>query len=270
MPLPRQSVLDPASPVDRRTFLTTIAAPAVAAAVACNSSKAQSPPEGGSEHLTARPSAPSQSVSPGLQQLGLGTGLRDGLMFVPSTYSPSQPLPLMVLLHGAGGSAQNWFGSYQARAEAAKFILLAPDSRAPTWDLVYDPFSVDVDFIDRALRHVFAHCAVASGKIALAGFSDGASYALSLGLANGDLFDHIVAYSPGFFTDSTRRGKPKLYFTHGVNDTILPIDLTSRQLVPRFRNEGYDVQLVEFDGNHEVPQAVSDGAFNWLKAAYNA
>ncbi len=30
------------------------------------------------------------------------------------------------------------------------------------------------------------------------GFSDGASYALSLGVPNGDLFTHIVAFSPGF------------------------------------------------------------------------
>ena len=30
------------------------------------------------------------------------------------------------------------------------------------------------------------------------GFSDGASYALSLGAANGDLFTHIAAFSPGF------------------------------------------------------------------------
>lgn len=269
MPLSRQLDFDHSSALSRRTFLSTLAGPAVAAAVACNSSNAQSPPPGGREHLTARPSAPSRTATPGLHPLGIGTGLRDGLMFVPSTYTPSEPLPLMVLLHGAGGNAQNWFGSYQARAEAARFILLAPDSRAPTWDLVYDAFSVDVAFMDQALTYVFDRCSVASGHIALAGFSDGASYALSLGLANGDLFDHIVAYSPGFFTDSTRRGKPKIYVTHGVNDTILPIDLTSRELVPRFRNEGYDVEFIEFQGNHEVPQAISDGAFNWLKAAYD-
>jgi predicted esterase len=268
MPLSRQLDGDHSSTLSRRSFLSTLAGPAVAAAVACNSSSAQSPPPGGREHLTARPSSPTQSATPGLQALGLGTGTRDGRMFVPSTYSPSEPLPLLVLLHGAGGSSANWFGSYTARAEAARFILLAPDSRAPTWDLVYDPFSVDVDFMDRALRHVFERCAVANGHIALAGFSDGASYALSLGLANGDLFDHIVAYSPGFFTDSTRRGKPKLYVTHGINDSILPIDLTSRELVPRFRNEGYDVSFIEFEGSHEVPQAISDGAFSWLRAAY--
>ena len=35
-------------------------------------------------------------------------------------------------------------------------------------------------------------------RVCASGFSDGASYALSLGAANGDLFTHIAAFSPGF------------------------------------------------------------------------
>jgi phospholipase/carboxylesterase len=34
--------------------------------------------------------------------------------------------------------------------------------------------------------------------VALGGFSDGASYALSLDLTNGDLFASLIAFSPGF------------------------------------------------------------------------
>jgi predicted esterase len=34
--------------------------------------------------------------------------------------------------------------------------------------------------------------------LAVSGFSDGASYALSIGPANGDLFTHVMAFSPGF------------------------------------------------------------------------
>ncbi|MGZ4788523.1 MAG: hypothetical protein ACXVZX_08375 [Terriglobales bacterium] len=35
-------------------------------------------------------------------------------------------------------------------------------------------------------------------RIAIGGFSDGASYALTIGITNGRLFTHIVAFSPGF------------------------------------------------------------------------
>ena len=34
-------------------------------------------------------------------------------------------------------------------------------------------------------------------RIAMAGFSDGASYSLSVGLANGDLFSAVFGFSPG-------------------------------------------------------------------------
>ena len=52
--------------------------------------------------------------------------------------------------------------------------------------------------MDQAVHHVFERYSIDPGRIGLAGFSDGASYALSLGVANGDLFTHIMAFSPGF------------------------------------------------------------------------
>ncbi|MFN8574789.1 MAG: hypothetical protein U0132_22230 [Gemmatimonadaceae bacterium] len=258
------------TPIDRREFIANFGAVATVASVACRSSSA-APVVPGAEHLTARVSAPTEQAATGLHPLGLGTSTsgRDGVLFVPTSYVATQPLPLVVLLHGAGGSSANWFGSYAARAEAGKFILLAPDSRFTTWDTSLGAsFSLDVPFIDLALRETFKKCAVDASKIALAGFSDGASYALSVGLANGDLFDRVIAYSPGYFVDSTRRGKPRLFFSHGTGDSVLPIDRASRTLVPRFRNEGYTVEYVEFAGGHEVPAAISDQAFSWLKTGW--
>lgn len=60
-------------------------------------------------------------------------------------------------------------------------ILLAPDSRGRTWDFILGDYGPDVRFIDRALDHVFKRYNVHPGHIGIAGFSDGASYALSLG-----------------------------------------------------------------------------------------
>lgn len=53
-------------------------------------------------------------------------------------------------------------------------------------------------FIDSALASVFRRCNVDAGRIIIAGFPDGASFALPLGLVNGDLFRKVVAFSPGF------------------------------------------------------------------------
>ena len=251
----------------RRRFLRTIAAAGAGGLVACKLSGDPLDDFEGQERLASRVKAPTASITPGLHPLGIGAG-RDALLHVPASYQASEPLPLVVLLHGAGGTALNWFGSYGARGDANRFLMLAPESRSATWDVVSGTFSWDVQFIDVALAWTFQHCAVDAGKIALAGFSDGASYALSLGVANGDLFDRVIAYSPGFFRGSSVHGQPEMWVSHGTNDGVLPINSTSREIVPYFRGKGYAVEFTEFDGGHEVPATISDAAMGWLGTAW--
>lgn len=144
-------------------------------------------------------------------------------------------------------------------------VLLVPDSRGDTWDAIRGAFGPDVEFIDRALQHVFDRCAIDATRIALAGFSDGASYALSLGISNGDLFSHLIAYSPGFFESvEPLVGKPRVYISHGEADVVLPVTLSRDRIVPTFTNAGYDVTYEEFAGGHEVPAAISESALDWF------
>ena len=145
-------------------------------------------------------------------------------------------------------------------------MLLTPDSRAISWDIVstgrYGP---DVEFIDLALRHTFDRCLIDPQRIALGGFSDGASYALSLGVSNGDLLSHLVAYSPGFLEAiNPIVGKPRVYVSHGTADTILSVRLSRDTIVPRLRDEGYEVTYNEFDGGHELPSEISEAALDWF------
>src|SRR6185437_10263918 len=138
------------------------------------------------------------------------------------------------------------------------------DSRGPTWDVIIGGYGPDVQFIDRALAQTYDTCAIAPKRIAMGGFSDGASYALSLGLTNGDLFSHIIAFSPGFMVPLERRGQPHIFVAHGVNDQILPIDRCGRRVVRALRHAGYDVDYHEFDGPHTVPPEIASGAVTWL------
>jgi phospholipase/carboxylesterase len=105
---------------------------------------------------------------------------------------------------------------------------------------------------------------VDAGRLAVTGFSDGASYALSLGLTNGDLFTHVVAFSPGFMALATRRGKPPVFVSHGTRDGVLPIGVTSRRVVPELESGGYEVRYREFAGPHTVPEAVAREALGWF------
>ena len=97
-----------------------------------------------------------------------------------------------------------------------------------------------------------------------AGYSDGASYALSLGLANGDLFSHVLAFSPGFLAPTGQRESPRIFVSHGIRDGWLPIDSCSRRIVPRLERAGYEVRYRELDGGHVVPPDVACEAASWF------
>ena len=185
---------------------------------------------------------------------------RDGFIYAPR----AGKLPLIVMLHGATGSAKRVIDHYRDAADKFGFIILAPDSRDTTWDVVRGEFGPDVEFIDRALDRVFAQYAIDARHIAVGGFSDGASYALSLGITNGDLFTHVLAFSPGFAVPAARRGSPRFFIAHGTEDEILPIDRASRRMVPRLREAGYTVEYVEFDGPHTVTSEIADRAFRFF------
>jgi phospholipase/carboxylesterase len=165
-------------------------------------------------------------------------------------------------LHGAGGRHSGPVSLLGSYAEAHGFALLVPASRQATWDGILDAFGPDVAFIDRALSHVFDRISVDPTRIIVEGFSDGASYALSLGRANGDLFRRIVAFSPGFVPESSsgQVGRAAIFVSHGRQDRILPIDAASRRIVPALQAEGYAVTYIEFEGGHTVsPDILKQG-----------
>jgi phospholipase/carboxylesterase len=216
------------------------------------------------ERLTARPRrGVVTSLTSGA--LGLGIGGRDGVIQMPSAPSDG-PMPLLVFLHGATQNGAGMLRRVGPAADQAGVAVLAPDSRGTTWDAIRDGFGDDVAFLNRALAHVFERLAVDTARVSLGGFSDGASYAISLGLANGDLFPRIAAFSPGFVISATPQGRPRFFVSHGTSDQILPIDQCSRVIVPRLRSMGYDVTFREFEGRHEMPPDVAGEGLRWIAA----
>ena len=143
-------------------------------------------------------------------------------------------------------------------------MVLAPASRGDTWDAVLGDFGPDAALIDRALAEVFRTVPVDPARVGVAGFSDGASYALGLGLANGDLFGQVVAFSPGLLLHVPRTGRPAVLVTHGDDDAVLPVAETSRRIVPELRDDGYDVTFRKFAGGHEVPPPLAREAVERL------
>ena len=256
----------PGRPIDRRSALRSmssglaalVAAPAILGAKQC----VATPRVEELGRLQTRHSPATERTTPGTYPLGLDKE-RDGLLYLPPQYSHGTPIPLVLLLHGAGGSGARVAQRFKQYADDLGIAFVAPDSRTVSWDRA-DRLASDVAFIDRALAVAFRRVSTSADLLRIGGFSDGASYSLSVGLTNGDLFRRILALSPGFCGPALPRGKPELYFTHGTRDDILPIDITSRKIVPMLQRAGYSVEYHEFDGKHETPPEITRPAFEWL------
>ncbi|WP_196882702.1 alpha/beta hydrolase [Arthrobacter sp. CAN_A214] len=254
-----------ASEAARRTVLLGACVAALGAVSGCDA-------DGGrlndTEHpalLAARPGQrpPKSPITPGSRPLG-AEQQRDSLVYVPATLTSGEPAPLLVSLHGAGGDAAGGSALLTSLADQYNAVILSPASRGSTWDAIRDSYGPDVGVLERSLEEVFRSVAIDPERIGIAGFSDGASYALGLGLANGGLFRRILAFSPGFIPVGPRSGQPEVFVSHGIDDTILPIRSTSHRIVPALKDDGYDVTYREFEGPHTVPAGIVQEAAQWL------
>jgi phospholipase/carboxylesterase len=201
------------------------------------------------------------TFQPGAQPLRVEDD-RDAILFVPRSYRADTATPLLVWLHGAGGSQLN--ASVTTLAEEFGIVVLAPQSKEWTWDSILGEWGPDVLFIQAALRHIFERITIDRRRLWIGGFSDGGSYALTLGISAGDLFRRILALSPGVMQPRAAAGKPLIFLSHGTADRTMPIEDTSRSFARRLTALGYDVTYREYEGGHQLPPLILREAFEWL------
>jgi phospholipase/carboxylesterase len=250
--------------ITRRHFGATIGGALASFALDGACRRASEPRQADDGRLTARPRANIQPSARGERALGLDSR-RDAILHLPPTPG-RDPYPLLVLFHGAGQNPESVLRHLGAASDEVGVAVLAPYSRDSSWDAIRGTFGRDVSFVNRCLEVVFDSVAVDPARIAVGGFSDGATYALSLGLINGDLFRRVVAFSPGFVVDGAPHGRPSFFISHGTDDPILPIDRCSRLIAAGLQKRGYDVTLREFDGGHEIPAQIAHDGIEWVAA----
>jgi phospholipase/carboxylesterase len=185
---------------------------------------------------------------------------------------------LLVLLHGADRRPGWMIEHLAAEADARGIVLLAPTSRGETWDAVrvaeeppspdsplanaaahrFDG-SRDAQRVDAAIAALQKIVPVDRSRTVLAGFSDGATFALAMGMSRHEQFSAVIAWSPGIAlaTASPARGR-RVFVSHGRQDRTLSFAVDCGEIVPLLRSEGAAVSFLPFDGVHEVPQIAED------------
>lgn len=109
--------------------------------------------------------------------------MRTFQFYVPATYVPGQPVPLIIDLHGTGSSGANQAQrtDYMSIADTANFIIAYPDgTREPITQLRFwnygPPLSSNVDdvgFLEALIDTVSAYYSINQNRIYCSGMSNG-------------------------------------------------------------------------------------------------
>ena len=206
------------------------------------------------------------------EPLKAGTTIIDGVgaAYVPA--APAAPAPLLILFHGAGMKASDFLEGMRQEADQCGCAMLAIQSEGPTWDLTRSlaealrkarkdasdvQFGSDADRVERGIAEMLGRSAIDRTRIVPVGFSDGASYALSLALANPRLFRSTVAIAPGFVIPPSRQDLTQnIFIAHGRTDKILPFDDARLAVAAPLQQAGYRISFHAFDGGHHIDRQV--------------
>ena len=224
--------------------------------------------------LTAKP--PATPIASSETRSGVLSLAGGAYAYLPKGRSGA-PSPVLVALHGAGGQASQVLESFRAQADANGFVLLIPQSAKGTWDMIEDlksrlglelnvqpRYGKDLEALDAALGDLFTRVAVDPARVGIMGFSDGATYALSVGTANPQLFRRIIAFSPGPAFLGKSAPDQYVFISHGENDRVLPFT-TARGHASKLRVRKVPVDFEKFDGGHEVPKAIKEKAMAFFR-----
>ena len=137
-------------------------------------------------------------------------------------------------------------------------FFLVPRSLLPTWDLIASSERPDLDFLEYAYDLVYRRYPIDPARQALLGYSDGASYALSVGLSNPTLFRAVMAWAagfialePGFDPDAAR--KPDVLLEYGTHDQLFPFEHVALPMRANLERAGYTVQFRVDEGGRHWP-----------------
>jgi polyhydroxybutyrate depolymerase len=148
---------------------------------------------------------------------------RSYLLFVPKSYDSSTPLPLVLEMHGSGGTAERQAAMSQfiALAEREKFLVASLQAAAQgnRWNVpITSERPDDVRYVSDVIDHVAAHACTDQQRVYATGFSGGARMSSLLGCTLGDRIAAIAPMS-GLRWPGPCRGRavPVLSF-HGLAD----------------------------------------------------
>lgn len=155
-------------------------------------------------------------------------------LYVPTTYDPETPTPLLIALHPAGGRAEDMAAltGFNAIAERENFIVLYPEGPYGYWDYGagleswegITPLLDDPGFIAALLEAMQAEFTLDSTRLYAVGFSNGARMAYRMAC---ELPLAAIATVAATISDEVTGACPpetrvSVMYVHGLADPVIP------------------------------------------------
>jgi len=161
---------------------------------------------------------------------------RSYLVHLPVNYEKSKPIALVIMLHGAGSNAEinRSITGMNDVADQENFIVVYPNGTGLfnfmlSWNAGYccnyvEPLGVDdVGFLKLLIEKLERDYNVDSGKIYVAGFSNGGMMTYRLGCDLTEKLAAIGVVSASIDTKECRPSDPlSVVIFHGLNDRVIP------------------------------------------------
>ena len=186
-------------------------------------------------------------------------------LYVPDLVSPD--MPMIVIMHGMGGSGANTIQAWIERL-GDKFVILCPTYPMGAW------WSQNAEnFVLKLIHEISAKYPINPNRIFLSGLSNGAIGAYMLGMFYPDRFAGIVPIAGGItkrlMSFLVNLNNTPMYIIQGEFDPIFPIGLTRRthKILSDFKSPVTYREHKErgaAHGGHFLPEAEVPALVEWL------
>lgn len=196
-------------------------------------------------------------------------GPHRAVLLTPDDIDPEERLPLVTVFHGAGRQDEMLVKACHGEPQRRRALFLVPRSLDATWDLITGRGQADLEFLEHAWDLVYRRYPVDADRQVLMGYSDGASYALSMALSNPGVFDAALCWAAGFVVvDRSSIGrpgrKPRIYLEYGTHDELFPFEQIALPMRDDLRKAGYELEFSVDEGGRHWPSGTFHAeALSW-------
>lgn len=191
-------------------------------------------------------------------------------VYVPESYDPATPHPVIFALHGGSGNGRAFLWSWVRAARTRGATVIAPSSVGQTWAVQgRDP---DSPRLAQIVRFVQQRWTIDPTRILLTGMSDGGTFTYTSGLTTDSPFTHLAPVAAAFhpmltaMADAERMHGLPIHILHGDRDWMFPRQM-AEDAANHFTAAGANVTYRPIaDLSHAYGADLSTMILDWLLA----